>query len=64
MLGLWPTAATNFPCYPSNRPAIQAQLLRAKRGEGAALFDEIVEIIRDHGPDSGGTKDGIHLELL
>lgn len=51
-------------CHPSNRPAIQAQLLRAKRGEGATLFDEIVEIIRDHGPDSGETEDGIHLELL
>lgn len=51
-------------CHPSNRQAIQAQLVRAKRGEGVTLFDEIVEIIRDHGPDSGETKGCMHLELL
>ncbi|MEU3764924.1 barstar family protein [Amycolatopsis keratiniphila] len=51
-------------CHPSNRPAIQVRLLRAEREEGATLFDEIVEIIRDHGPDPDRPQDGIRLELL
>jgi len=34
------------------------------RDEGATLFDEIVEIMRDHGPDSDEAEDGIDLELL
>lgn len=46
-------------CHPSNRPAVQAAVDRAKRGEGPTLFDEIVEIIRDHESGSGG----IRLEL-
>lgn len=51
-------------CHPSNRPAIQVRLFRAGREEGATLFDEIVEIIRDHGPDPDQTQGGIRLELL
>ncbi|NBH08595.1 barstar family protein [Amycolatopsis sp. SID8362] len=51
-------------CRASNRPAIQAGVVRAKRGEGPTLFDEIVGIIRDHGPKGDETGNGIHLELL
>ncbi|WP_326955423.1 hypothetical protein [Amycolatopsis sp. NBC_01286] len=51
-------------CHPSNRPTIQAEVVEAKRGEGPTLFDEIVGIIREHGPDGDGTGDGIRLELL
>lgn len=47
-------------CHPSNRSTVQAEILKAKRREGPTLFDEIVGIIRDHGPDG----DGIRLELL
>jgi hypothetical protein len=51
-------------CHPSNRSAIQAEIVQARRGEGPTLFDEIVVIIRDHGPGEDGTGDGICLELL
>ncbi len=51
-------------CHPSNRPTIHAEIVNAERGEGPTLFDEIVGIIRDHGPDEDGTRDGIRLELL
>jgi hypothetical protein len=43
--------------HPSHRPAVRARIGRARRGEGPTLFDEIVEIIRDHGDD-------VVLELL
>jgi RNAse (barnase) inhibitor barstar len=31
---------------------------------GPTLFDRIVEIIRDHGPDGSEPEDGVLLELL
>ena len=52
---------------PDEHPSITAgrfSARRATRDEGATLFDEIVEIMRDHGPDSDEAKDGIDLELL
>jgi hypothetical protein len=51
-------------CHPSNRSAIQAEIVNAERAEGPTLFDEIVGIICDHGPDGNGTGDSIRLELL
>ena len=51
-------------CHPSNRSAIQAEIVNAERAEGPTLFDEIVEIIRDHGPGGNGTGGSIRLELL
>jgi hypothetical protein len=45
-------------CHPTNRAAIGARLDRARRGEGPTLFDEIVEIIREH------RSAGLVLELL
>lgn len=33
---------------PSNRPAIRARIERAGLSTGPTLFDELVEIIRDH----------------
>lgn len=36
-------------CHPSNRACVRQHLEAARRGEGPTLFDEIVEIIRDHG---------------
>lgn len=50
-------------CHPSNRPTIQAAVASAKQGVGPTLFDEIVGIIRDHGPGKDGIGDGIRLEL-
>jgi RNAse (barnase) inhibitor barstar len=48
---------------PSNRAAVEARLDDARRGEGPTLFDEIIAIIRDHGPGGRESADGILLEL-
>jgi RNAse (barnase) inhibitor barstar len=48
---------------PSNRAAFEARLHAARRGEGETLFDEIVAIIREHGPGGQESVDGILLEL-
>ncbi|WP_129785518.1 barstar family protein [Promicromonospora panici] len=48
---------------PSNRAAFEARLDDARRGEGPTLFDEIVAIIREHGPGGRESEDGIRLQL-
>ncbi|SDI98885.1 Barstar (barnase inhibitor) [Actinokineospora alba] len=50
-------------CHPSNRSGIRARIANARRGEGPTLFDEIVEIIRIHGPGGDESEDGVLLEL-
>jgi hypothetical protein len=50
-------------CHPSNRSHVQADIGRARRGEGRTLFDTIVEIIRSHGPGGEESSDGVVLEL-
>lgn len=50
-------------CHPSNRSQVQDELLAARRGEGATLFDMIVEIIRYHGPGGPESEDGVLLDL-
>ena len=52
-----------FTCHPSNRSHIEARIVRARRGEGPTLFDEIVELIRYHGPGGPESEDGVHLDL-
>jgi hypothetical protein len=51
-------------CHPSQRSNIQARISRARRGEGPTLFDEIVDIIRIHGPGGRESEDGVLLELI
>jgi hypothetical protein len=51
-------------CHPSNRPSIEGRIRRARLGQGPTLFDEIVEIIREHGPGGNESEDGIVLELV
>jgi hypothetical protein len=51
-------------CHPSNRSNIEARISSARRSEGPTLFDEIVEIIRDHGPGGNESEDGVLLELI
>ncbi|GAB3742064.1 hypothetical protein GCM10027598_73460 [Amycolatopsis oliviviridis] len=46
------------------RPHIGTRLDNARRGEGPTLFDDIVDIIRDHGPGGTEAEDGVFLELL
>lgn len=49
---------------PSNRAAFTARLDAARRGEGPTLFDEIVAIIREHGPGGREPADGVLVELV
>jgi hypothetical protein len=51
-------------CHPSNRSTIQAGISKAQRHEGPTLFDEIVEIIHEHGPGGSEAEDGVLLELV
>jgi hypothetical protein len=51
-------------CHPSNRARIEAEILRARGGQGPTLFDEIVDIIRAHGPGGAESDDAILLELV
>lgn len=44
-------------CHPSNRSSVEARIRSARSGQGPTLFDEIVEIIREHGR-RGATGDG------
>ncbi|MFI9489371.1 barstar family protein [Promicromonospora sp. NPDC052451] len=48
---------------PSNRAAVEARLAAARRGEGPTLFDEIVAIMREHGPGGREAASGVVLEL-
>ena len=51
-------------CHPSNRSKIEARISSARRSEGPTLFDEIVDIIRTHGPGGDESEDGVLLELI
>lgn len=50
-------------CHPSNRSSIEGRIRRARRGQGPTLFDEIVEIIREHGQGGSDSEDNVVLEL-
>lgn len=50
-------------CHPSNREGIAARLDDARRGVGLTLFDEVVEIIKIHGPGGQESESGVQLEL-
>ncbi|GAA4593988.1 hypothetical protein GCM10023194_59720 [Planotetraspora phitsanulokensis] len=51
-------------CHPSKRSNIEARISSARRSEGPTLFDDVVEIIRDHGPGGNESEDGVLLELV
>jgi hypothetical protein len=51
-------------CHRSQRSNIQARISRARCGEGPTLFDEIIDIIRIHGPGGRESEDGVLLELI
>lgn len=50
-------------CHPSNVAQFKRDLAAARRGEGATLFDMLVEIIRAHGAGGDEADDGVELEL-
>ncbi|MGH3727681.1 MAG: barstar family protein [Micromonosporaceae bacterium] len=49
--------------HPTNRDKFERRLAAARRSEGPTLFDQIVEIIREHGPGGGEAEDGVVLDL-
>lgn len=50
-------------CHPNHRPDVAARIDSARRGEGPTLYDQIVGIIRDHGPGGDESEAGVLLEL-
>jgi hypothetical protein len=50
-------------CHPTNARRVQLDLAAARRGEGSTVFEWLVEIFRDHGPDGSESEDGVILEL-
>ena len=51
-------------CHPSHRADVRARLDDARQGIGPTLFDELVEIIRQHGAGGDEFEDGVVLELM
>jgi Barstar (barnase inhibitor) len=51
-------------CHESNRDSIRRQLADAKQGEGPTLFDDLVGLIRRHGPCGAEPDSAVDLELL
>ena len=51
-------------CHQSNVSRMRQRIEMARRREGPTLFDEIVEVIRIHGPGGEEEEDGVVLELL
>jgi RNAse (barnase) inhibitor barstar len=49
--------------YPSNTLSIGEDLEQARHGTGPTVFDELVEIIADHGPGGAQQEDEVELVL-
>lgn len=41
-------------CHPSNRERVTIELERARRGEGATIFDRLIEVIESHSVTEDG----------
>ena len=50
-------------CHPGNRPYVKSDLEQAKKGEGATVFDWLVEIIQIHCRGGEEEEDGVEFEL-
>jgi len=50
-------------CHSSNRPQVARDLEQARRGEGATVFDSLLEIISVHTPGGREEEDGVELVL-
>jgi hypothetical protein len=51
-------------CHPTNRSAVAHDLEKARRGEGATVFDWLVEIINVHTAGGAEEEDGVELVLM
>jgi RNAse (barnase) inhibitor barstar len=50
-------------CHPNNQDNVRRKLALARSGEGATVFDWLVEIICDHGPGGEQAEDNVRLIL-
>lgn len=50
-------------CHPESKPALEAALAAARRGEGETVFDVLLDILRCHGPGGDEEDDGVELDL-
>lgn len=50
-------------CHPSNRELVQADLIRAQKGQGATVFDWLIRIIQIHGSGGNEFEDNVRLVL-
>lgn len=50
-------------CHPANREAVARELEMAKSGEGATVFDWLIEIIKVHGAGGEEAADNVRLIL-
>jgi len=50
-------------CHPDNVAAAHADLEAARAGQGATLFEILVEVIRAHGEGGDEAEDAVELQL-
>jgi hypothetical protein len=50
-------------CHPENVASVISELKKAKAGEGATVFDWLVDLIKDHGPGGSEHEDCVELVL-
>jgi RNAse (barnase) inhibitor barstar len=50
--------------HPTNRAHVRTVIRDAELGQGPTLFDELIEIIRSHGPGGEDAQDNVLLEVL
>ena len=50
-------------CHPANRESVAKQIEDARHKTGPTVFDCLIEIIRDHGPQGAEAGDNVNLRL-
>ncbi|MBT9471799.1 MAG: barstar family protein [Pseudomonadota bacterium] len=53
-----------WECHPENKDHVYGMLTEARAGKGETVFDQLIEIIRTHGPGGEEADDNVHLALL
>jgi RNAse (barnase) inhibitor barstar len=60
----WRSLLTEGVVHPTNRDRVDERISEAEAGRGPTLFDELVEIIRKHGPGGDEADGNVLLELV
>lgn len=53
-----------WECHPESKDHVYGMLTEARAGKGETVFDQLIEIIRTHGPGGEKADDNVHLALL